>query len=440
MANLITTALTYSKESATEYFFKPLFVEGDITKEITVMVDVKTSKELNEISTLSGITKAYAQGTSFTASDGVTVTQRTLTVVDVKAEVIQNGKAFKDFVGQSLLRKGWAENDINGTQFEEIVMSVFMRAIASDLQTLTWMADTNAEVTSSFVKTGVADTFMGNGVTGLWTKIIDDFGAGTIPSAQRVTMSNAAVAQVQTVTLTGTSGTCNVAIMGVNYLATFASSLTQTAADFVTTHAAALLLRDIVATSASDQIISTSAIAGVSNGTSTVSSAISGNLTGSVAATTPNTAAVALTTDEALTAFEDMRAAAPNELMENKDMLRIYATRSMVENYKESLSAVGAGEQAYTATVDGIDRLTWDGIPIIEKANWDTIISSKLGKAYPHRALMTMPEALVVGTDGSDDAMNIELWYEKQDQNNYFRVEYKLGTQYRAVDYIVAAY
>jgi len=41
-------------------------------------------------------------------------------------------------------------------------------------------------------------------------------------------------------TLTGTSGTANVDVDGVNYLATFNTSLTQTADDFVTTHAAAL--------------------------------------------------------------------------------------------------------------------------------------------------------------------------------------------------------
>lgn len=45
----------------------------------------------------------------------------------------------------------------------------------------------------------------------------------------------------QTVTLTGTSGTANINVGGVNYLATFATSLTQTATNFVTANAAAIL-------------------------------------------------------------------------------------------------------------------------------------------------------------------------------------------------------
>ena len=43
------------------------------------------------------------------------------------------------------------------------------------------------------------------------------------------------------VTLTGTSGTANVVIAGVNYLATFDTDLTTTASNFVTAHAAAIL-------------------------------------------------------------------------------------------------------------------------------------------------------------------------------------------------------
>lgn len=52
-------------------------------------------------------------------------------------------------------------------------------------------------------------------------------------------------------TLSGTSGTANVNIGGVNYLATFATDLTTTASNFVTAHAAAILAASgVVVTSA----------------------------------------------------------------------------------------------------------------------------------------------------------------------------------------------
>jgi hypothetical protein len=45
----------------------------------------------------------------------------------------------------------------------------------------------------------------------------------------------------RTITLTGTSGTANISVGGVNYLATFATDLSTTRANFVTAHAAAIL-------------------------------------------------------------------------------------------------------------------------------------------------------------------------------------------------------
>lgn len=51
-------------------------------------------------------------------------------------------------------------------------------------------------------------------------------------------------------TLTGTSGTANINVDGVDYLATFDTTLTETAEDFVDTHAAALLIAGFTVTSA----------------------------------------------------------------------------------------------------------------------------------------------------------------------------------------------
>lgn len=50
------------------------------------------------------------------------------------------------------------------------------------------------------------------------------------------------------ITLTGTSGTANVVVNGVNYLATFTTNLTTSASNFVTSHATALLALGITVT------------------------------------------------------------------------------------------------------------------------------------------------------------------------------------------------
>ena len=104
-------------------------------------------------------------------------------------------------------------------------------------------------------------------------------------------------AQIDTITLTGTAGTANVgAAGGLTKLVTFAAGgtqdLTQTAADFVTSHAAAYLKQSIVVTSSAATIIFTANAKGIIFTEPTITP-VAGNLNGTNAATTPNTVAVA---------------------------------------------------------------------------------------------------------------------------------------------------
>jgi len=62
---------------------------------------------------------------------------------------------------------------------------------------------------------------------------------------------------VATITLTGSSGTADITVNGITKTATFNSSLTQTATDFVTANAAAYLAAGIVLTSDTADLIFT---------------------------------------------------------------------------------------------------------------------------------------------------------------------------------------
>lgn len=63
------------------------------------------------------------------------------------------------------------------------------------------------------------------------------------------------IAFTRKLTLTGTSGTANINIDGTNYLATFATSLTQTATNFVTTHAATIFANHGVRVAANGAVL-----------------------------------------------------------------------------------------------------------------------------------------------------------------------------------------
>ena len=111
------------------------------------------------------------------------------------------------------------------------------------------------------------------------------------------TANVAAVAQVDTVTLTGTSGTAVMSGVGglsepITFALAWTTDLTQTAADFVTTSAADYAVVGITVTSSAATIIFTAAVAWTAHAAPVVTNA-TGDLAGTNAATTANVAAVA---------------------------------------------------------------------------------------------------------------------------------------------------
>jgi hypothetical protein len=447
MANLITHNLSFSKESVTEYFLKPLFIDNDIRDLIDVRTDIKSGEKLDFVDKLQKITKAWAKGTAFTRANGITITQKTLTMADLKAEVGQNGHAFLNYVKQAALKKGVDENDISGTIFEEILSDLFMRGLAADFRRQVFFNQANKETMSSDVPTGTTDADY-NQYQGFWDRVLAGVGSGDITSDQVVDLNSStyqttvAVSGIDTVTLTGSSGTGNITVNGVAYLATFATDLTTTAANFVTAHAATIVARmnGIVVTSSGADVIFTASIPGALQSVSNNVNA-SGNLAGNVVATTPEVQNTTLKADAALTAFKASISARPATMRAiEKGMLRILATSSLVDNYQDSRENSSSSDSAWVTMRDGEARLAYRGIPIVEMASWDEHIDADFGGVRPHRFMLVYPKNLIFGTDGESDMLNVEMFYDQVEQDNVLRAEYKGGTQYIHPDYIVLGY
>lgn len=454
MASLIipSNLSPYTKQDLVDQFFVPLFIEKSrITDEFTVITDVKTSKQLLRISPLDKITKGYQRGASFTPSTGVTISPRTLTVAHMKAQVEQSPDEFWNTVYQIALAKGVDMNNIENTpELKAIFMEAFHDAIARDAVRQGWLGDTAKETMTNtgglFSPSGAADEHYKE-YTGVWPRVIGEFAAGTIPSGQRLDINISgyqtvvAVANVKTATLTGTSGTGNVNINGVDYLATFSGDLTTTAANFVTAHAATILARHgrCVVTSSGADIIVTAGQPGL-NTLVTVTN-VSGNLAGTVANTTAavrNTTLKAGAAKDILQALYEKRTNELSEFDENDS--RFYVTRTVYENYLAYLQTQTGSEAAFITLVDGVRTLTFNGIPVIKKPDWDKRIADDFGGVYPHRAMLTAKQALVLGTDGDDDMAKSEAWYNVDEQMNKMRTQYCAGTQIVHESYITAAY
>lgn len=463
----ITSSIAWGNKETTDFFLKPMFIGKNPvdTNWFTVLLGIQSNQKLNYFGAAQKLLKAYAKG--FTGAAGVTYTQRTLTTVRLKAEAADDALEFYNTVFETILSKSDWNNltvDQRAATLQNAIMTMIMNGVNADIYRQAWLANPYKELLSSTTYgnySGVADTDY-NMLTGIWKAIFDN--ASTTPTAlqiQRVAVSASAVSQKQTLTMTGTSGTANVNVNGKNYLATFNGDLNTTHADFVALHAAALLLRGVTLTGTTTAIFE-SVVPGVPQQTITFANA-TGNLGGSVAATTANTNTAALTAGQSVTILAAMYTGAPKVLKNlrikgsplgapaiqpgleiNKYNKVFLVTDTIYENYLTYLES-SAATPAYVTLVEGVDVATYRGIPVVPMG-WDVYLSTDFPRnsgylpGYAHRAIYTATGNLVIGFDTMDQQQSLDFWFNKDAEENRYRVKFNMGVNYVHNELMCVAY
>lgn len=428
----ITTSINWGAKETLDYFLRPMFIGKAPweTQGIRVIPNIQSGQKLNYFGAASKILKAYAKG--FNAASGTTYTQRTLTTYRLKAEASDDALEFYQTVFESGLRKDdW--NNLDATALKEIVIGIYKNALASDIYRIFWLGDTAKTGITSGVYNGTADTDY-NMLDGMWKLIFGN--ASTTPSdtqIKRIAASDGAVKHKQTVTLTGTSGTANVQIDGVNYLATFATNLNTTHANFVALHAAALALRGLALTGTTTIIVE-AMYEGQPVKVITVTNA-SGDLAGSAAQTTANTAPAALAAGESLTILQSLYEGCDMVLKQIPASEKVFlTTRKVYENYMtylETLSTVVANSKLE----NGQTMLLYRGIPVLP-LDWDFHLEADFPHATaelpysPHRTILTQTGNLVLGLDTLSQYNEIAMWYNADAEENRFRAKLNMGVNF----------
>ena len=448
MAQFITSSVTWEGKQNFDYLIKPMFIGKAPweTQGVRVIPDVQSTLKLNYIGSSAKILKAYSKG--FSGSSIATYTQRDLDVVRMQAEGSQDSEAFYGNVYEQLLQLGEWDEVAKAPILKAMIMQVWTEALESDVYREFWLNDTNKQIVTSGVITAAADTDY-NSFVGMWKRLMNN--AATSPTADQIyryQVQDGAIAQVDTVTLTGTSGTCNVAVGGVDYLATFDNDIADTSAAFVALHAAALALRGITLTGATT-LIFTSAVIGQPTPTPVPSAAVTGDLTGTNNATTANTAPSALSAGESLTILENLTTNCSRELKgiaKNKKVLLV--EDSVLENYikyQESLGTEISHNMLKDRNGDIHDFVSYHGITMIPMGwavHLDADFPHATGElyAYPHRVIYCENGMLVMGLDSKSEYAMTKSWYNPDQQENRFRTQLKIGTQYVHNKMIAVAY
>ena len=113
----------------------------------------------------------------------------------------------------------------------------------------------------------------------------------------------------------------------------------------------------------------------------------------------------------------------------------IYITQSLRDALDWDIINNNKGsELQWTAIFDGIAKTTYKGVELLAIPFWDEIIRSTEtvtgGKAWnkPHRALYTVKENLLVGSESENEIAELDIWFEKKDQVNYILAKDTIGT------------
>ena len=251
MANLATHSLSFTKQDIKQLWIDLAFLGDDIQNQMTVLKNVKGTQTLNKISRPSNVTRANAVG--FTAAGSITLTNTSITVDALTAEIEQNGEAFIASIYESLLASGYSLDNVtkmSDDMYDKVIIPLVADAIKQDKVRQMWFADvagkTMAGIVPASYPTSVKD--VNNSFTnyyGLQTRIMNDVLSGTIPSAQRVDVTNAlatdGVARVWKVTLASiTAGSLILTINGVSYSEDFDTDAATTVTNWHTSHAATI--------------------------------------------------------------------------------------------------------------------------------------------------------------------------------------------------------
>ena len=113
---------------------------------------------------------------------------------------------------------------------------------------------------------------------------------------------------------------------------------------------------------------------------------------------------------------------------------KIYVTRSLYDNYLDYLETTEAVGGNIQVLEDGRKLLTYRGITVALQNEWDRLQNAYQNNGTvvfrPHRALMTVPANIPVGTLSEDDLENLESWYEKKDKSNIVDFAYFLDAKH----------
>jgi hypothetical protein len=142
----------------------------------------------------------------------------------------------------------------------------------------------------------------------------------------------------------------------------------------------------------------------------------------------------ALAADESIAILKAMYNAADSRLLAQPNK-KFYVTRTIWDGYLNDLESIqnsGAGNTMINE--DGKVTLTYRGVEVVNMELWDRIIDAYQndGTAYnlPHRAVLTTPQNIPVGTLADGDFGTVDAFYDRTLKTNFIDGVYTIDAKH----------
>ena len=111
--------------------------------------------------------------------------------------------------------------------------------------------------------------------------------------------------------------------------------------------------------------------------------------------------------------------------------LVFFVSGDIADDYMATLEGTGYAAAGWGVLTNGVPALSWRGIPIVVRRDWDGVgadvahIDGCSSAVETHRAVLTTKGGFIVGTDFDETRM--EQWYSQDNKSYRFRVSYMCG-------------
>lgn len=100
---------------------------------------------------------------------------------------------------------------------------------------------------------------------------------------------------------------------------------------------------------------------------------------------------------------------------------------SVYNQYIEDIENGGGGDFGLISMVNGMQSVTFRGIPVIPRWRWDQIMTSDLNSANSHLIEFTTPANKVIATDLINAQDQLTIWHDEYKEKLYIKTRWKLG-------------